>query len=39
VRQALEARDGAYYENDEPIADRLFAWTKENRAAVRVGAA
>jgi len=37
VRQALEACDSDYYGNDEPIADRLFAWIKDNRDAVHVG--
>lgn len=37
VRQALDACDNDYYENDEPIADLLFAWIKENRASVQVG--
>lgn len=37
VRQALEACDTDYYGNDEPIADRLFGWLKDNRATVRVG--
>ena len=26
-----------YYANDEPIADRLFAWIKDNRGSVQVG--
>lgn len=36
IVQALFACDDRYFENDEPIADRLFAWIKRNRAAVRV---
>lgn len=38
VLDALSACDQRYYDNDEAIADRLFAWIKENRAIVRVGA-
>ena len=37
VRDALQACDTGYYENDEPIADRLFAWIRSNKASVRVG--
>lgn len=37
VRTALEACDSRYFDNDEPIADRLFAWIKANRQAIRVG--
>ena len=37
VREALDACDAGYYDNDEPIADRLFAWIRENEARVRVG--
>ena len=37
--EALGACDERYYGTDEAIADRLFAWIKENRALVRVGAA
>ena len=37
LRQALEGRDHDYYANDEPIADRLFAWIKDNRGSVQVG--
>ena len=39
VREALEACDAGYYDNDEPIADRLFAWIKRNKDLVRVGSA
>jgi hypothetical protein len=39
VREALEACDAGYYDNDEPIADRLFAWIKSNKDLVRVGSA
>ncbi len=39
VREALEACDAGYYDNDEPIANRLFAWIRSNKALVRVGAA
>jgi Domain of unknown function (DUF4375) len=37
VRGALGACDSDYCDNDEPIADLLFAWIKNNRAMVRVG--
>jgi hypothetical protein len=37
VREALDDCDDQYFGNDEPIADRLFAWIKLNRALVRVG--
>lgn len=39
VREALEACDTGYYDNDEPIADRLFEWIRSNKASVRVGGA
>jgi hypothetical protein len=38
VSKALAACDDGYYADAEPIADLLFAWIKENRTAVRVGA-
>ena len=37
IQQALAACDNRYFENDEPIADRLFRWIAENRQRVRVG--
>ena len=37
VREALDDCDKRYYDNDEAIADMLFAWIKANRALVRVG--
>jgi hypothetical protein len=37
VNEALGACDERYFSNDEPIADRLFAWIEANRAAIRVG--
>lgn len=37
VREALEACDARYSDNDEAIADRLFEWIKAHRSAVRVG--
>jgi hypothetical protein len=37
VHEALDACDTGYYDNDEPIADRLFAWIRSNQASVRVG--
>ena len=33
-----ERCDAAYFDNDEPIADRLFAYIGANRESVRVGA-
>jgi hypothetical protein len=39
IREALDDCDDQYFGNDEPIADRLFAWIKRNRALVSVGAA
>jgi hypothetical protein len=32
----LAACDDRYYANDEPIADRLFAWIGNNRARIQV---
>lgn len=37
VKVALSACDDRYFASDEPIADRLFAWIKENREQVRIG--
>ncbi len=37
VREALDECDEQYFDNDEPIANRLFNWIKRNRAAVSVG--
>jgi hypothetical protein len=37
VKAALSACDDRYFASDEPIADRLFAWIKENREQVRIG--
>jgi hypothetical protein len=34
--EALEACDGRYFANQEPIADRLFAWIAKNQGAIRV---
>lgn len=34
--KTLAACDDRYYANDEPIADRLFAWIGDNRARIRV---
>lgn len=34
---SLEGCDSRYFANDEPIADRLFAWIKANRAGIRIG--
>ena len=35
----LSVCDARYFANDEPIADRLFAWIKSNRAKISVGGA
>lgn len=35
--QVLGKCDERYYDNDEPIADRLFQWIKHNRAKIRIG--
>ena len=35
VDEALSACDGRYFDNDEPIADRLFAFIKDHRTAIR----
>jgi hypothetical protein len=37
VREALEDCDDQYFDNDEPIADRLFEWIKLNRALITIG--
>jgi hypothetical protein len=37
VTRALGVCDSRYFANDEPIADRLFAWIENHRASVRVG--
>jgi hypothetical protein len=37
VREALENCDARYYDDDEAIADKLFAWIRENQARVRIG--
>lgn len=37
VADALAACDDRYFGNDEPIADRLFAWIKEDPSRIRVG--
>jgi hypothetical protein len=37
VEAALHSCDRRYFQNDEPIADRLFAWIKANRGAIRLG--
>jgi hypothetical protein len=36
---ALERCDDRFYDNDEPIADRLFAWIERHRSSVRIGRA
>ena len=37
IREALERCDDRFYQNDEPIADRLFAWIKQQRSSQRIG--
>jgi hypothetical protein len=37
--EALGGCDDRYFANDEPIADKLFAWIKANRDSIRLGAA
>jgi hypothetical protein len=39
AQTALTACDERYFANDEPIADRLFAWISANAGNVRVGGA
>lgn len=36
---ALDEFDQRYFANDEPIADRLFAWIRANKDEIRVGEA
>ena len=35
--ESFERCDERYHDNDEPIADRLFAWIDKHRTFVRVG--
>ena len=37
VREVLEECDNRYFDDGEPIADRLFDWIRKNRKAIRVG--
>jgi hypothetical protein len=37
AKEVLAACDDRYFSNDEAIADRLFAWIKANKSAIRVG--
>jgi hypothetical protein len=37
ISDALGACDNRYYDNDEPVAERLFLWIKANAEAVRIG--
>ena len=37
VEERLNECDARYFANDEPIADRLFAWIKANKGTIRVG--
>jgi hypothetical protein len=36
VRQALTTCDERYFANDEPIAERLFAFLQVNRSLIRL---
>jgi hypothetical protein len=38
IKEALAACDERYFENDEPIAGRLFEWIKANRHRITVSA-
>jgi hypothetical protein len=38
VLEALDRCDDRYFENDEPIAAKLFAWIKQNAGDVRANA-
>jgi hypothetical protein len=37
IARRLGECDSQYFSNDEPIADRLFAWIQANKAKIRVG--
>ena len=37
ILNSLGAFDDRYYGNDEPIAERLFEWIKQNRTRIRIG--
>ena len=37
VREVLEECDNRYFDDGEPIADRLFDWIRKNRKSIRVG--
>jgi hypothetical protein len=39
VLARLAKCDDRYFDNDEPVADRLFEWIGRNRAKIRVGSA
>ena len=37
AREVLEECDNRYFDDGEPIADRLFDWIRQNRKSIRVG--
>jgi len=37
VREVLEECDNRYFDDGEPIADKLFEWIRKNRKSIRVG--
>ena len=37
VREVLEECDNRYFDDGEPIADKLFEWIRKNRRSIRVG--
>ena len=37
VREVLEECDNRYFDEGEPIADRLFDWIRKNRNSIKVG--
>jgi hypothetical protein len=39
LAEVLGRCDDRYYDNDEPIAERLFHWIKRNQARIRIGGA
>jgi len=37
VSEVLEECDNRYFDDGEPVADRLFVWIRNHRKAIRVG--
>jgi hypothetical protein len=37
VSEVLEECDNRYFDDGEPIADKLFEWIRKNRKSIRVG--